>query len=115
MPGRCLDRVASCSAGQPGVVEDDPRGAARELTVEGLGKVRQGTPTLVAVEPTIATGHEFVCATALPGARDAHEEDHVRVRSRAPSGRACRAKAAERSGEDLSITCFEVQPRGSGR
>src|ERR1700730_14603538 len=74
-----LDDIAACRAREVGVVEHEPPNTRRERFVECLSDLAQGSSTLVTVEPQVATGDVFHGNAALPGSRNAHDQDHVRI------------------------------------
>ena len=77
---------------------------------------RKRAAALVAVEPDVAAGDVLLGDAALPGSRDAHHEDHVRVVLRRAAGvRASRARPAERAGEGGAVVGVELERRGAGR
>src|SRR5688500_8149583 len=93
MAARRGDDVAPCGAREIGVVEHDPPSPRPELVLQQVGERPQRPSALVAVEPQVPAGDVLLGYPALPGSRDAHDQDDfaVSVRSRLwTSGRGSR-------------------------
>ncbi len=114
MSARRVDHVAPSGTREVRVVEDDPANARRQLFVEGLGELPQGSASLVAVEADVVTGDVLLGDTALPGSGNTHDQDDVRVVPRARRAAASPSRFAELAGKDVSVVVLEVELRCAG-
>jgi hypothetical protein len=111
---RGVDHVASRGAGQIGVVEHHTPGARGELVLQRVRELAEGSPAFVAVQPDETPRDVVLGHAALPGSRDAHDEDDVGVVSRTRALGGSRARPAECDRQGTPLLAVQTEARGGG-